>query len=44
MSSKKQIFSLCKFYSVYKENPEIFLEETNVDSYFYRNILDISQS
>ena len=35
---------MCKFYSVYEEIPEDFLDETDVDSYFYRNILDISQS
>ena len=44
MSTKKQISSLCKLYSIYEENPEDFLDETNVDSYFYHNILDISQS
>ena len=44
MSSKKQISSLCKLYSIYKEIPEEFLEETDVDSYFYHSILDISQS
>ena len=44
MSRKKQISSLCKLYSVYEEIPEEFLDETNVDSYFYHNILDISQS
>ena len=44
MSTKKQISSLCKFYSVYEEIPEEFLDETDVDSYFYHNILDISQS
>ena len=44
MSSKKQISSLCKLYSIYEEIPEDFLDETDVDSYFYRNILDISQS
>ena len=44
MSSKKQISSLCKLYSKYEEIPEEFLEETDVDSYFYHNILDISQS
>ena len=44
MSTKKQICSLCKLYSVYKEIPEKFLDETDVDSYFYHNILDISQS
>ena len=44
MSTKKQISSLCKLYSVYEEIPEEFLDETDVDSYFYYNILDISQS
>ena len=44
MSTKKQTSILCKLYSVYEEIPEEFLDETDVDSYFYRNILDISQS
>ena len=44
MSTKKQISSLCKLYSMYEEIPEDFLDETGVDSYFYHNILDISQS
>ena len=44
MSTKKEISSLCKLYSVYEEIPEEFLDETEVDSYFYHNILDISQS
>ena len=44
MSTKKLISSLCKLYLVYEEMPEDFLDETDVDSYFYRNILDISQS
>ena len=44
MSTKKQISSLCKLYSVYEEIPEKFSDETDVDSYFYHNILDISQS
>ena len=44
MSTKKQFSSLCKLYSVYEEIPEEFLDETDVDSYFYHNILDISQS
>ena len=43
MSTKKQISSLCKLYSVYEEIPEEFFDETDVDSYFYHNILDISQ-
>ena len=44
MSVKKQIPSLCKLYSLYEEIPEEFLDETGVDSYFYHNIFDISQS
>ena len=44
MSVRKQIPSLCKLYSVYEEIPEEFLDETDVDSYFYHNIFDISQS
>ena len=44
MSTRKQISSLCKLYSVYEEIPEEILDETDVDSYLYHNILDISQS
>ena len=44
MSTKKQISSLCKLYSVYEEKPEEFLDQTDVDSDFYHNISDISQS
>ena len=44
MSTKKQISSLSKLYSVYEEMPEEFLDKTDVDKYFYHNILDISQS
>ena len=44
MSTKKRISSLCKLYSVYEEIPEGILDETDVHSYFYHNILDISQS
>ena len=44
MSTKKQISSFCKLYSKYEEIPEEFLDKTDVDSYFYHNILDISQS
>ena len=44
MSTKKQTSSLCKHYSVYEGSPEDFLDETDVDCYFYHNILDISQS
>ena len=44
ISNKNQIFSWCKLYSVNEEISEEFLDETDVDSYFYHNILDISQS
>ena len=44
MSVKKPIPSLCKLYSFFEEIPEEFLDETDVDSYFYHNIFDISQS
>ena len=44
MSVKKQIPSLCKLHSFYEELPQEFLDETNVDSYFYQNLFDISQS
>ena len=44
MTTKKTISSLCKLFSVYEEKPENFLDETDVDSYFYHDILDISQS
>ena len=44
MSTKKQFSSSCKLYSVYEEIPEAFLDETDVDSYYYHNIYDISQS
>ena len=44
MSTKKQISSLCKLHAIYEEIPEEFLDETDVDIYFFHNILDISQS
>ena len=44
MSTKKQFSSFCKLYSIYEELPEEFLDETDVHSYFYHHILDISQS
>ena len=44
MFVKKQFPSLCKVYSNYEEPPEEFLDETDVDSSFYHNIFDISQS
>ena len=42
MSVKKQISSLSKLYTIYEEVPESFLDETDVDSYFYHNIVDIA--
>ena len=42
MSVKKQISSLSNLYTIYEEVPEIFLDETDVDSYFYHNNLDIA--
>ena len=44
MSVKKQISSFCKLYSFYEEIPEKFLDETDLDSYFYHIIFDTSQS
>ena len=44
LSTKKQISSLYNLYSVYEELPEELLDETDVESYFYLNNLDISQS
>ena len=44
MSTKKHTSSLWRLSLVYDEKPEQFLDETHVDSYFYHNILDISQS
>ena len=42
MSVGKQIPSLSKLYKIYEEVPESFLDETDVDSYFYHNIFDIA--
>ena len=44
MSVKKQIPSLCKICLFHEEIPEEFLDETDLDSFFYHNIFDISQS
>ena len=38
MSTKKQISSLCKLYSIYEETPEEFLDEKDVDSYFITSL------
>ena len=39
---EKQIPSLSELYTIYEEVPERFLDETDIDSYFYHNILDIA--
>ena len=44
MYVKRQIPSFCTIYSFYKEIPEEFFDETNVDNHFCRNIFNISQS
>ena len=44
MSVEKQTSSFCKLFSFYEENLADFLEETDVDSYFYPNFFDIFQS
>ena len=38
----KQIPSSSKLYTVHEEVPENFLDETDVDSHLYHNILDIA--
>ena len=42
MYINKQIPSLSIVYATYKEVPGGFLDETDVDSHFYHNILDIA--
>ena len=42
MSVKKQISNLTKLYTNYEEVAESFLDETDVDRYFYNNILDLA--
>ena len=44
MSVKKQIPSMRKLFSLYEKIPEEFVDETDVDSCFYHNNFDISQS
>ena len=44
MSTKKVVSRLCKLYSVDGEISEAIFDWTDVDSYFYHNNLDISQS
>ena len=44
MFLKKQIPSLCTFYSFYEEITDEFLDEIDIDSFFYHNIFHVSQS
>ena len=44
MSVKNQIHSLSRLYTLYEKVPESFLDQTDVDSYFYHSIIDISQT
>ena len=41
MSVKQQLPSLSLLYSIYEDVPEQTLDEADVDSYFYHNILDV---
>ena len=42
MSVKMQIPSLSKLHTIFEDVPGSFLDETDVDSYFYKNILDFA--
>ena len=42
MSIKKQVPSLNKSYTIYENVLENFLDETDIDSYFYHNLSDIA--
>ena len=42
MSVKRQLPNLSKLYRIWEEVPENFLDETDGDSWFYHNILDIA--
>ena len=44
MSVKHQLPSLSLLYSIYEDVPKQTLDEADVDSYFYRNILDITKT
>ena len=41
MSVKKQFLSLSNLYTIHQEVPKKLLDENDVDSYFYHNILDL---
>ena len=44
MSVKQQFLSLSLLYSIYEDVPEQTLDEADVDSYFYHNILDVTKT
>ena len=44
MSVKRQLPSLSLLYTIYEDVPEHFLDQADVDSYFYHNILDVTKS
>ena len=44
MSVKQQLPSLSLRYSIYEDVPEQTLDEADVDSYFYHNILDVTKT
>ena len=44
MSVKQQVLSLSLLYSIYEVVPEQTLDEADVDSYFYHNILDVTKT
>ena len=44
MSIKQQLPSVSLLYSIFEDVPEQTLDETDVDSYFYHNILDVTKA
>ena len=44
MSIKQQLLSISLLYSIYEDVPEQTLDEADVDSYFYHNILDVTKT
>ena len=41
MSVKSQISTLARLYTTYEDLPDSFQDESDIDSYFYHNILDV---
>ena len=41
MSVKSQISTLARIYTTYEDLPDSFQDESDIDSYFYHNILDV---